>query len=313
MKRLKDVNINDKELQGEELVFKALLDRVETAKTKNGNDYLILEIEDQGVKETIRIFDLKDVYLEVGRVYAFKCTVGEYNGKPQFKYVDYRDSVGDPTDYLNKVENIRLYAEFIGHSIAYMAEPLKTIVKNLYIKYQEEFLVYPAARSMHHDLIGGLAMHTGTMLMNAQDLQKRYEYLNLDLINAIIVLHDLGKIREYKMYTNGSVEYSVEGSMLGHITLILGEVELEHSKLNNLTPQDESLILALKNGVASHHGRLEWGSPVKPATGEARLVHHLDMIDADMYKSSRELSNMKSGEVNVNFDNRYEFDTHYKI
>jgi len=313
MKRLKDVNINDKELQGEELVFKALLDRVETAKTKNGNDYLILEIEDQGVKETIRIFNLKDVYLEVGRVYAFKCIVGEYNGKPQFKYVDYKYSVGDPTEYLNKADNIRLYAEFIGHSIAYMAEPLKTIVKNLYIKYQEEFLVYPAARSMHHDLIGGLAMHTGTMLMNAQDLQKRYEYLNLDLINAIIILHDLGKIREYKMYTNGSVEYSVEGSMLGHITLILGEIELEHSKLYNLTPQDESLILALKNGVASHHGKLEWGSPVKPATGEARLVHHLDMIDSDMYRVEDMTNKQESGTVEVTFNNRPDIETYYKL
>lgn len=313
MKRLKDINIRNKELQGKDLVFKALLDRVETAKTKNGNDYLILEIEDQGVKETIRIFNLKDVYLEVGRVYAFKCTVGEYNGKPQFKYVDYRDSVEDPTEYLNKVENISFYTDFIEHSIGHMEEPLKIIVRNLYVKYQYEFSIYPAARSMHHNQIGGLAMHTGTMLMNAQDLQKRYEYLNLDLINAIIILHDLGKIREYKLYTNASVEYSTEGSMLGHITLILGEIELEHSKLDNLTTQDESLILALKNGVASHHGKLEWGSPVKPATGEARLVHHLDMIDADMYRVNAVTSKQESGTVEVTFNNRPDIETYYKL
>ena len=39
-------------------------------------------------------------------------------------------------------------------------------------------------------------------------------------------------------------------------------------------------ILKLEHMILSHHGKLEWGSPVQPAFLEAVILHHLDMIDS---------------------------------
>ena len=35
-----------------------------------------------------------------------------------------------------------------------------------------------------------------------------------------------------------------------------------------------------RNLIASHHGKLEWGSPVQPKTLEAILLHQIDLLDS---------------------------------
>lgn len=58
-------------------------------------------------------------------------------------------------------------------------------------------------------------------------------------------------------------------------------------------------IEMLQHIILSHHGRLEWGSPVEPATIEAIIVHHVDNLDAKVYAFSDELSHMEPGEKQV--------------
>ena len=55
-------------------------------------------------------------------------------------------------------------------------------------------------------------------------------------------------------------------------------------------------IEMLQHIILSHHGKLEWGSPVEPATIEAIIVHHVDNLDAKVYAFSDELSQMEVGE-----------------
>jgi len=45
---------------------------------------------------------------------------------------------------------------------------------------------------------------------------------------------------------------------------------------------DPELAQAIFHIVLSHHGTLEWGSPVEPKTYEAMLLHFVDNIDAKM-------------------------------
>ena len=47
------------------------------------------------------------------------------------------------------------------------------------------------------------------------------------------------------------------------------------------TPPEE-MIIQIKHLILSHHGRLEYGSPVTPRTPEAMLLHEIDMIDSRM-------------------------------
>ena len=39
-------------------------------------------------------------------------------------------------------------------------------------------------------------------------------------------------------------------------------------------------LARLEHAVVSHHGELEWGSPKRPSTIEALLLHHADNLDA---------------------------------
>jgi 3'-5' exoribonuclease len=43
---------------------------------------------------------------------------------------------------------------------------------------------------------------------------------------------------------------------------------------------DAELSMRLEHIHVSHHGELEWGSPKRPSTIEALLLHHVDNLDA---------------------------------
>jgi 3'-5' exoribonuclease len=99
----------------------------------------------------------------------------------------------------------------------------------------------------------------------------------LDLLITASILHDLGKVDELSYHR--SFDYSDEGRLLGHI--ILGMERLE-DKLRQLSDFPKDLALQLKHLLISHHGQYQWGSPRKPMTLEAVMLHYLDNLDARM-------------------------------
>jgi 3'-5' exoribonuclease len=63
--------------------------------------------------------------------------------------------------------------------------------------------------------------------------------------------------------------------------------------MGNSRPPTEEVRLHLLHLVASHHGQLEFGSPILPKTPEAALLHFVDNIDArmEMFFSAYQNSN----------------------
>ncbi len=145
------------------------------------------------------------------------------------------------------------------------------------------FIRSPAAKANHHDYIGGLLEHVLSMTRVAVSLANHYAHyypglLNKDLLMAGCVLHDLGKVRELSF--RRGFDYTTHGQLIGHI---VHGVELIGALTSRMSPSPpEDLVLELKHLVISHHGRLEYGSPVKPPTPEAMLLHQIDMIDSRM-------------------------------
>ena len=144
-----------------------------------------------------------------------------------------------------------------------------------------------AAKNIHHDFKGGLAYHSLTMANLADTLSRRYD-VDRDLLVTAAILHDAGKTIE--LDNDG---YTKEGILYGHIIImndILSEAIFTHKEL-----ADAPEIAHLKHILLSHHGRLEWGSPVLGATPEAILFHHIDKIDADMQIAKTELAKVNPG------------------
>src|SRR5699024_12158475 len=121
------------------------------------------------------------------------------------------------------------------------------------------------------------------------------------LLYAGIILHDIGKIHELSGVV--STSYTVEGTMLGHISIMVSEIK---ETAQELQIEGEEVML-LQHIVLAHHGKPEWGSAKMPLVNEAEMLHLLDMIDAKMNMLDRALDNTRLGEFTemmFTFDHR---------
>jgi len=135
----------------------------------------------------------------------------------------------------------------------------------------------PAARRVHHAYLGGLLEHVTELLVLARPLCRLFADIDRDLLVAGILLHDIGKVREFTY--EREITYSDAGRLLGHV-LLSDEMLVAH--LARLQDFPEELALCLRHMVLSHHGRYEWGSPRRPKTLEACALHYLDNLDAQV-------------------------------
>jgi 3'-5' exoribonuclease len=162
--------------------------------------------------------------------------------------------------------------------------PLGPLVLTVLERYQEEFLVCPAALRYHHPYLGGLLEHTWFVTRHALASLAIYPELNQDLVLAGAILHDLGKIKE--LANPPAPERTVPGHLLGHV--VLGW-EMVRAAAQGLEFPDPTLLVQLEHILLAHHGTMEFGSPVVPKTREALLVNFLDDLDAKLKMMSQHL------------------------
>lgn len=147
------------------------------------------------------------------------------------------------------------------------------------------FLRVPGALKRHHAYIGGLVEHTVGVVNLCEAAANYYPNVNRDLLLAGAILHDIGKTRTYRIAKG--FEGTNEGKLIGH--LVLGVQMVEQAIATALESEvDPEYRETLRNNLihllVSHHGILEWGSPVEPLTLEACILHHADNMDADTTK-----------------------------
>ncbi len=142
-------------------------------------------------------------------------------------------------------------------------------------EFRVKFTQAPAAKRWHQAYIGGLLEHTLNVVAHARSLATRYSEVENDLVTAGALLHDIGKISEYSW--DGYLDSSTEGRLVGH--LVIG-VELLSGWSSRIENFPRELGWQLKHIILSHHGSLEFGSPVPPRTLEALVVHFADDLDS---------------------------------
>ena len=145
----------------------------------------------------------------------------------------------------------------------------------------------PAGVKAHHAYPGGLLEHMVTLLKSAEKMCEVYTDVDVELLQAGVFLHDIGKTRELSC-TSG-FNYTDEGQLLGH--LMIG-VEMLTEKIHRVTeltkePFPQELEWRLKHMILSHHGSYEFGSPRLPMTPEAMILHVIDNLDAKLHEFTR--------------------------
>ena len=141
----------------------------------------------------------------------------------------------------------------------------------------------PAARQLHHAWLGGLLEHVVSLLKLADRVVPHYPMLQRDLVLTGVILHDIGKVRE--LAWDVGFEYTVEGTLLGHIQMGLEMVQKAMAGLPDFPPRLKTLVEHL---ILSHHGKLEFGSPKLPMIPEALVLNFLDDLDAKMQAVANE-------------------------
>lgn len=135
----------------------------------------------------------------------------------------------------------------------------------------------PAGERNHHARRGGLLQHIQEMCSLAQAIygqgpSKLTEIIDIDVLQAAILLHDLGKVCEYNPETL-TYESTRVGEYLGHPAWGMLTVEMYWPKQG-----DQHLKLKIMHAVISHHGAEV--SEVSTLTPEAIILHEIDGISA---------------------------------
>lgn len=297
-----------------------LIKSAEVRKTRAGKDYIAFTFQDDSGEISGNLWDAQAHNVEnftAGKIVYMKGRREVYNGTPQVNQIMLRNTregePNDPKDFREKppvnVDDIREYLEQMLFKIENAT--WQRIVRTLYRKYDKEFYSYPAAKTNHHAFEAGLSYHTATMVRLADSIGDIYPNLNKSLLFAGIMLHDLAKVIELSGPEN--TEYTVRGNLIGHIALIDEEITKVVSELNIDDEKEE--VVVLRHVILSHHGLLEFGSPVRPRIMEAEIIHMIDNLDAEMMMMTTALGRVDEGEMTSRIfamDNRSFYKPNFK-
>ncbi|HXY68247.1 MAG TPA: HD domain-containing protein [Gemmatimonadales bacterium] len=154
----------------------------------------------------------------------------------------------------------------------------------------------PASLANHHAELGGLLKHTVEVGAIARPMAKACG-ANWDLVLSGVLLHDVGKLEAYRW--DGLFAMTEAGSLLGHV--VLGSLMLDRRLDEPESPvTSDAERLVLQHLVLSHHGELEFGSPVRPMTLEAEVLHYADLASAataNIAAAIREPANFAEGDA----------------
>jgi 3'-5' exoribonuclease len=144
--------------------------------------------------------------------------------------------------------------------------------------FRRRFGACPASVAGHHAALGGLLQHTVEVAAIARTIA-RAAGADPEVVLAGALLHDIGKIDAYRW--DGMFDYTEVHHLVGHVVqgALMLERRLDEAPVEDppCTPAERQLLLHL---ILSHHGRLEYGSPVPPLTLEAEVLHWADNASA---------------------------------
>ncbi|HUN54505.1 MAG TPA: HD domain-containing protein [Smithella sp.] len=282
--KTKEIYIKDVK-QGDKIASSFLVTEKNMAFSQKGFPYLTVRLKDKtgGIEGKVwdnalefdRQFKKGDIIFIEGRAASYKNTI-------QISIIDLKKTAWEdiePADYLPAVnaDVNAMFNEMIGYIEKVNDKYLRALLNSF---FQEEktislFKRAPAAKGFHHIYLGGLLEHTLSVVRLLEKVSDHYPDLNKDMIIAGGILHDIGKIYEFSY--DSIIDYSDEGRLIGHI--VMG-VEMINKNIAVIPEFPAQLALELRHIILSHHGEFEFGSPKRPKTMEALVVHYIDDLDA---------------------------------
>jgi 3'-5' exoribonuclease len=156
----------------------------------------------------------------------------------------------------------------------------------------------PAAKHYHQAYAGGLLEHTLSVAQAVSAAANFFPGIDREIAVTGAMLHDIGKTEAYNDDPL-AIELTDAGRLEGEIPRGYYLVRREIERIDDFDPQLAQAILHI---ILSHHGQLEHGSPVVPATREATLVHTMDNLGGKLGSFDRLEKELPEGESWSRFD-----------
>ncbi len=281
---MKEIYIRD--LQPNQIVVSDfLVQSKELRAKKSGESYLSVALADRTGEVDAKMWENVDEFhslFERDDFVKIKGAVQVFRNKPQItlyklKRLEERDvDLADffPRSARDPEEMWTEFGEVIdGLGNAHLKELLTRIVAEPDIAARLKLA--PAAKTLHHAYLGGLLEHVLSLCRLSKLVVQNYKGIDLDLLLAGVVLHDLGKI--YELSYARSFSYTSEGQLLGHMII---ELQILHRTIAAMPEFPPALQTLLEHLIISHHGQYEFGSPKLPMFPEALMLHYLDDMDS---------------------------------
>jgi 3'-5' exoribonuclease len=258
---------------------------------RNGSPYLAVELRDRTGSISGRVFREPDrvaARFERSDAVRVRAKAERFRGELQLEIDDVRaleESEYSPENFLpaayRSVEELEGFLEHLTREIYDPA--LRGVVERVLgaDPVAAEFRRAPCTRGGHHAYLGGLIEHTVAVGTLALELCQLHPRLDSDLLMAAVLLHDVGKTREFTY--GAEIALTDEGRLLGHLAI---GAEIIGPAAASLDPERR---LALMNCVLSHHGpdgagrggggAGQRGGFVSP---EAAALYRLNALDAQV-------------------------------
>ena len=256
--------------------------------TKSNKPYLNLILGDKTGQLEGRVWAPDDPRIardfERGDIVKARGSASRFDDRLQMKIDQLRKATTSEVDKSDLLPSTtydvaELWRQLEGFVVSFTNPDLKLLLTTLLAEpdLAQAYREAPAARQLHHAWLGGLLEHVISLLTLADRVVPHYPLLDRDLLLTGVILHDIGKVRELSW--NTGFDYTVEGTLLGHIQMGTALAERTMDSLPNFPPKLKTLVLHM---ILSHHGKLEFGSPKLPMIPEALVLNFLDDLDAKM-------------------------------
>ena len=348
------------QIKSEEIEFQGIfrISNIVDKTTKSGNPFKSFEIADREGSLSLNQFNIDSTnWVSPEKIEAYgiayvKFEPSKNNGRTFWNatYVEGVDQAQiDLSELLNfdPTENSRLMKKIIDYidtEISLSDQPIEArpaetiLLSDIATRVAHQYFkdcTLPAAIKMHDETLNGLIRHTYKMMQYAVLMKEALPEVNMPLLLTGILIHDLGKIMEYKTDPFGFASgYTRRGVLITHqidgariLDSIISEIEQERANYAVIidddiadlsigdysdyitldgscfayhrSEKDQEIIDLLQHMIVSHHGKPEYGSSVTPKFLEAALLHKIDSLDADVKMFLKAEKDLQPGEVST--------------
>ena len=286
-------------VDGDHIVGQLLVTSSNKGTTDKGLSYLNITFQDKSGTIEAKKWDASESDLKLlapGSVVMVDGLVNIYKGQPQLKVVgvgrieDLSDIDMSNFARVSPIPLSELKSRLDNYLNSFKDKDVEKVTKAVIEHFYDRYVTFPGAVKVHHEFGSGIIHHSLFMADVADAIAKIYTQVDRDILVAGALLHDIGKTIEYENPI--APVQTAEGKLCGHVAIGYAEFKRVVDELDIKS----EVPLLLEHMILSHHGSLEFGSPVMPSTREALLLSEIDMLDSRQMILDKALAAVNEGE-----------------